>query len=165
MGWLMQDQSAKCCSCMLVMECDVWLNCCVSYIEYFSVCYKCFCRTVCSLAMLIQNMFHGKCVAKSFIKYSPCQDCRIKWTVYRVEGKYWMTDLVGSKIWKHCDFLTEVGCQNSQHTAQENLKMCLYKIETLNKAFLKNWKQVLLMVATTYSQWNCCLSQTQHGLL
>jgi len=38
--------------------------------------------------------------------------------------------------------LTEVGCQNYQHTAQENLKMCPYKIENLNKAFLENGKQV-----------------------
>jgi len=39
----------------------------VSHTQYFSVCYECFCRRVCSLAMLIQNMFHGRYVAESFI--------------------------------------------------------------------------------------------------
>jgi hypothetical protein len=141
MGWLMQDQSGKCCSSMLVLECDAGPNCCVSYRVLQCRLQMFFFRTVCSIAMLIQNMFHGKYVAENAIKYSPRQNYHIQWTVYRVEGKYWMTDLVWSKIWKHC-VLTEVGRQNSQHTAQENLKMCPYKIESLNKAFLGNGKRV-----------------------
>ena len=141
MGWLMQDKSAKCCSFVLVLACDAWLNCCVSHRVLQCRLKMFFVEQCVHFQCLYKVCFMENMLPKDFIKYIPCQDCHIKWTVYRVEEKYWMTDLVWSKILKHC-VLTEVGCQNPQHTAQENLKMCPCKIETLNKAFLENGQQV-----------------------